>query len=315
MSDLRYGYEPDPLDPSQRAQTFSAVDNEYEMEATDRHYSLPVNPYSQPAYGYPSSSTDVAPPQFTDSFNDGRRVSPPVPTRSSRQSSAAARHSAAASHQVDRLRRRSTFVASDPDRLVQTAMQVGAVTTPEPVEPRRSSQVRPANPNRPTESEARRGAQNAGFKGLTDFKNCMNRYLPPGTEFTASSLSAISGVLEGWAARGTQIGAASVTALKSGVEFIDAAQKGDWTKAAVHAGNLTGMGLSIAGTATNITHLTAAGGMVAAGSAFTNAAVDQRRTAIQQQSQNVDLERGRTSPRSSTAPAAGPAQQAPARGR
>ncbi|GAB3059582.1 hypothetical protein [Micromonospora schwarzwaldensis] len=323
MSDPRYGYEPDPLHQSQRAQTFSTAP-EAETETMDRHYSLPVNPYSQTAYAYQTASSSTAPPQFTDSFNGGRRVSPPAaPSRSGRNSTArgsgAARNSAAADHQVDRLRRRSTYVATNPDALVQTAMQVGAVTTPEPVEPRRGSQVRPANPNRPTESEARQGAKNAGFKGFTDFKKFMDTYLPPGAEFTAGSLSAISGVLEGWAARGTQISASAVTALKSGVEFIDAAQNGDWTKAAVHAGNLSGLGLSIAGTAANATSLTAAGGFVTAGAALTNAAVDQRRSAIQQQSQNVDLERGRTSPGSTNAPAAsssGAAQgQAPARGR
>ncbi|MET8255626.1 hypothetical protein [Micromonospora sp. NPDC005197] len=319
MSDPRYGYEPDPL---QRAQTFAGAENDYEMEAADRHYSLPVNPYSQAAYASTSAST--APPQFTDSFNGGRRVSPPAaPARSERNSAArgsgASRNSAAADQQVGRLRRRSTYVATDPDALVRTAMQVGAVTTPAPVEPRRGSQVRPANPDRPTESEARQGAKNAGFTGLTQFKEYMNTYLPPGAEFTAGSLSAISGVLEGWAARGTQISASAVTALKSGVEFIDAAQRGDWTKAAVHAGNLSGLGMSIAGTAANATQLTAAGGFVTAGAALTNAAVDQRRSAIQQQSQNVDLERGRTSPGSSTGPAASSSSaaqgQAPARGR
>ncbi|SCG33862.1 hypothetical protein [Micromonospora humi] len=312
MSDPRYGYEPDPLDPTRRAQTFSTAPPP--TQPTERHYSVPVNQYSQSAYA--SSSTATAPPQFTDSFNNGRRVSPPVPSRSSRQNSAAARNSAAASHQVDRLRRRSTFVATDPDRLVQTALDVGAVSTPEPVAPRRGSQVNPRNPNRPTESEARKGAQNAGFKGLTDFKNYMNTYLPPGSEFTANALNATAGLLEGWAARGTQIGASAVTALKSGVEFIDAAQKGDWTKAAVHAGNLSGMGLSIAGTAANVPQLSAAGAFVAAGSAVTNAAVDQRRSAIQQQSQNVDLESGQNRRQSNPAPAAGAAQQqAPARGR
>ncbi|MET8094601.1 hypothetical protein [Micromonospora sp. NPDC005220] len=318
MSDPRYSYEPDPL---QRAQTFAGAENDYEMEAADRHASLPVNTYSQAAYAYPSASAYTAPPQFTDSFNGGRRVSPPAaPARSARNSAArgsgASRNSAAADQQVERLRRRSTYVATDPDALVRTAMQVGAVTAPTPVEPRRDSQVRPANPDRPTESEARQGAKIAGFAGLTQFKEYMNRYLPPGAEFTAGSLSAISGVLEGWAARGTQISASAVTALKSGVEFIDAAQRGDWTKAAVHAGNLSGLGMSIAGTAANATQLTAAGGFVTAGAALTNAAVDQRRSAIQQQSQNVDLERGRTSPGSSTAPAAGAAQgQAAARGR
>ncbi|MCZ7436866.1 hypothetical protein O7598_10720 [Micromonospora sp. WMMC241] len=312
MSDPRYSYEPDPRQPSRRAQTFAAAPAP--TQPSERHYSVPVNQYSQYAY---SSSSSSATPQFTDSFNGGQPLPTAAPpARSSRQNSAAARNSAAASHQVERLRRRSTFVATDPDRLVQTALDVGAVSTPEPVVPRRGSQVNPRNPNRPTESEARQGAQNAGFKGLTDFKNYMNTYLPPGSEFTANALNATAGLLEGWAARGTQIGASAVTALKSGVEFIEAAQNGDWTKAAVHAGNLSGMGLSIAGTAANVPQLSAAGAFVAAGSAVTNAAVDQRRTAIQQQSQNVDLERGRTSPRSSPTQTTGPApQQAPARGR
>ncbi|MCI4061447.1 hypothetical protein MRQ36_02185 [Micromonospora sp. R77] len=61
------------------------METEYELEATDRHYSLPVNPYSQSTYTYASSST--VPPQFTDSFNNGRRMSPPAPARSGRQSS------------------------------------------------------------------------------------------------------------------------------------------------------------------------------------------------------------------------------------
>ncbi|MFF5173325.1 hypothetical protein ACFY3U_11885 [Micromonospora sp. NPDC000089] len=306
-----YGYEPDPRQqPPRRAQTYATTPAP--SQPGERHYSVPVNQYSQ--YAYASSSTAAA-PQFTDSFNGGRRVSPPtVPSRSSQQDS---RHSSAASGQLAELRRRSTYVVNDPDALVNMAVQVRAVSTTRPVEPRRDSQVSPANPSRPTNSEARQGAQNAGFKGLTDFKAFMNHYLPPGTEFTASSLSAISGVLEGWAARGTQIGAASVTALKSGVEFIDAARTGDWTKAAVHAGNLTGMGMSIAGTAANITQLTAAGGIVVGAATLTNATVDQRRAAIQQQSQNIDLESGQNRRQSNAAapPAGRGQQQAPARGR
>ncbi len=293
MPEFRYEHTTAPELPD-RARTFAGTPTAPEVESPQRQRSVPTDPYPPGAPAYPqqypasrSPGQPPPPPQFTDSFNGNRRLPPAAGNRhrESPPSTSPTSTDAGVARAQAGLRRRSTVVAS-PAALVNTAVELGVITAP----PRRAG---PIATTPPTEREANQAAQRAGFQNLKAFKNFLIESFPPGTEFIVGATSTIAGLVEGWAARSLNITSAVAAGLKSGAEFVDALEKGDYPKAALQGLHLIGLGLNIDGAARNMPALTAAGGLVGTTVGYANSLVEQRRAAWER-STRMDTERGHT---------------------